>query len=401
MKSYVKINIPDFLFYAVLAIFVFFTIIQTSLLPYAAPMANLVIYKLITVFRVSLVGIALFDNIKITTGKLILIAVCLITYIFTSYWAFFDLFFIGVFYKNKDYQKILKTIFFSILAAVIVVVGLYFLHFMPDYIVLRDDGRERISLGFSHPNTLGRIILLISVIYVLIRRDRMKLFEYAVMGIAAVFIYIYPNSITSAFLIILMISILLFKKIYTFLRKKEIIENRLIRRVCIIMLPLIVAALFIILAIFMKNSGFIADFPKTLQSRVIMGKKAIDIYGISLFGNDITFTSSLNIFMNKSNEEYFVVDNFYYYLLIKFGLIAFAYYLVMYFKRIIKSIKEKDVYRLMTCMIFMIYSISENSMLSSLSICLSFIFIDTDSKNMIINRLSMIPFKIRFKDGKI
>lgn len=367
----------DRFFYLALALFVFLETVQSSLLPIVMPSFSPICWKLYHVFRALFIFEAFREKISLTIGRIALLLVVALTFLSTNSWAFFDLFFIGIFIHKKSYTQILRWSFFSLLASVAFVVALFYLGVLPQYDIMRSDGTMRIAFGFQHPNTFGRLIMILCMMYCTMRRSAMTWWESLAMLAIAFFIYKYPNSVTSTLLIALIAMIPQLEKLYQWLFKRKLVNNKGFRILSYASVFVLIAALALILMIYMDHREVIDDFPATLQARIKLAKYALSQYPLNLTGHSIEFATTFNMMTNPKAGRYFVIDCFYYYLPIRFGLIATVYFWIVFLRRMIRSGKEKDIYKFMNCLILLIYSISESALLSSLSIVFVFVFYDT------------------------
>ena len=125
-------------------------------------------------------------------------------YIYLGQWLLFDVFFVPVFFgKTMSFERIRKIYLNGYIIAVVFLATLSATGLFSKYVFVRGDGSIRYSLGFLHPNLLGIIILCICYLFLLRDRKFSKVCDYFLLPICAAFLWVVPNSMTSAFLLIL------------------------------------------------------------------------------------------------------------------------------------------------------------------------------------------------------
>ena len=166
--------------------------------------------KIVILVRISLMVLYvcnMFTN-KIKIKDLFIfgffMAVSALAYLGSDKWLLFDILFVAIFWGDKlDYKKILNMYYYVLITATLVIIALYFVGVLPDFSYERGNGLMRHSFGFSHPNTLGFILFVLSILYCL-RKKVITFLDYILLIIIAVFTYVGPNSETCTACILLM-----------------------------------------------------------------------------------------------------------------------------------------------------------------------------------------------------
>ena len=331
--------------------------------------------------RVCFIVLAFFNNTQLTIRKAAFFAVSFLIYCTIGNWAFFDLLFVGILYDNIDYNKFVKCIMLSSIIAIVFILILYYVNVLPSLLFEREDGTVRESFGFVHPNALGRMVMCLCMMYISLVHEHFGIKDFLIMLAAVAFVVVYPNSITAAFVIFfLIIGELLYITNYR-IRKNDAIDSKILKNISIV-LPFFLATVFTFVMIkYNQSSVFAESFPLTIKSRIFLGDKAIDRYGIHVLPQHLELTSSIAILTNNSMNDYFVIDCFYYYLPIQFGIIATLYLVAEYYICMFHCISEKNFVRLFICICILVYGISENALLSSSSILFSFAFMRIGKKS--------------------
>jgi hypothetical protein len=243
------------------------------------------------------------------------------------------------------------------------------MNIFPEFYIYRSNGVRRLTLGFSHPNVLGRIIFLLCLLYVIKKERDLKVYHLIFFSFVSLWVYIYPNSISSALMIILIVIIEAVNMAYKKMFKSDIIKSWMFRCFAILLIPILIIGVFYIVV---TNTGenILSDFSVTFYKRFLYGMEAFKTYGISLFGQRVKFVGqAMQYFVGG---KYFVIDCLYILLPLQYGIIPSLYFLLVYIKGIKNCIKYKDVNLLIAMLILAIYSISENGLAVGYS---AFVFI--------------------------
>lgn len=370
-----------------IALFIFKTMLSASLLPYAVNGLSFVLGKISLICRFFMLLIAIILRPRLSIHSICFFVIFAFSYLsISSYaWGLFDLVFLGIFYYPKDYKKMLKVYISSIAFGFIVIFALYFLHKMPEYQLVRDDGTPRYSFGFSHPNGLGRFMFLFCCLFYFIKRTNFTwkhIFLYFCIGL---FIYYFPNSVTSALLVWLIAVMMLFQKAYIYQKNKNPLSNPLLRVIGYTVLPALTILMIVVTIMYINNVSILENLPTTILARFKMGTQGLQQYGIKLFGNDIKFSGTADAYFHKRTGRYFVLDSLFFYLPIKMGIVPTIYFFAIYFYTICNSVKRKDISKIVVLIIFLLYSISECAILSSSTAFLySFIFINPTNRDKLL-----------------
>ena len=358
----------------------FQSVISSSLLRYSNYDSVLILFRYVTIgvrFALIVLGLYCFSRERVRRNTLIplvlYIIVVLITTIYNKSFDFFDALFVAFVFRNKlSRERIIRIFFWTILISCMFVILAYCAGAFPYYVVRRTDGRERMHLGFVHPNSLGYYVMTISFIWVLKIKDKIKLIHVAILILVSLFLYIYPNSFSSAISLLLFAVYLLTNNVYSFLFKNDVIKNVLVRYSVIVLVPIIVIVIYWLVTN-VANASLASETLYTFFARFRLGSQAIQKYGIHLFGSrDIQFVGTATRYFENSGLRYFTVDCFYIQVLVKYGIVPTLFFLSYYIACLRACIKVYDSRLLGIFVILAVYSINEAMILSVTS---SFLYI--------------------------
>lgn len=260
-----------------------------------------------------------FVTMIIISAIVLAVSICAGTNILLASWIFI------VASKRVDFNYLFQRLFFVQIILFVSVIVLFWGGYINQTVLLRDT-KARMSLGYIHPNYLGFSVALILILN-FVRKEKTRLIDYFVSLLAIVFIWIIPNSQSSAFLLGILIIMLPLNNFHKLSKvKKWLLDS------CIIVAAL-VNVTSIILMVNYNGSGWLESLNKLFSGRLWFGHSAYETFGISLFGKNI---SGLN---------WLILDNAYMSLLIRYGILGYSIFSLAYLAtmRYMKSIDEKMV----------------------------------------------------------
>lgn len=338
-----------------------------SLLGKDYPNINAVLGRIVVVIRLLLIEIVLLDifKYKVTCKQLaafiVFLFLQLLSYIVIDSWWLFDVLFLSLFMKDRiDYARILDIFQGTLIIGSIIIASIDFLGFKTEYIYLREDGRIRYNLGFSHPNALGFILLCLCMIYIL-KKNYLRRRDFFLIVSVGIFCAAVPNSITAAAIIIITVTAEYFEgsKIKRYAVSCVQNKKRLIR-CSVVFLIAVIAGIYLIT---LKGIGreFIHSLSGTLYTRFMYGYRAIRDYGFTLFGQNVAITGDLDIIKGESIKNYFSLDCFYIYLPVTKGVILSIFFIGYYIYCMKLAIKKEDIHLLFVMIAMLLYGICETN----------------------------------------
>lgn len=267
--------------------------------------------------------------------------------------------------NNIEIQRIVKSIFVAQLIAFILITSFSFLGIIENYQLIRDASDQiRYSLGFNHPNTVALKAFQISMMYVYLIKNKLRLRHCAIILLFELFVYKYTNSNTSFYLTLLLVSLLIVylisNKRIGFLSSTSVWVIKLLKYVGIISVGF---SLYMTLN-YQSSSGLVDVFGSnsTVISRFSQMYIYFRAYDITLFGQELFYHRSGDSLSNEVTGMY-TLDNAYIYLLLGLGVIVFVLFLFLYICAIYKSIKQNNLIVLILISIYLILGLSETAMI--------------------------------------
>lgn len=221
--------------------------------------------------------------------------------------------------RKIEMNKILRfTYRYCVIQYVIVLVSAL-IGIINNKVIIMDDRRLRYALGFGHPNNTSMYFFIILLLYFIIQKGYIKGRKILLWMILSTIIYGLTQSRTGFIMDVLLILIAaVYKPLYRLIEKSKIIKIIIAEGV-----PLF-AVLNYIIAFQYERNNYIREISSLLTGRFNLASKALQTWGVSIWGRPIKWTYTLG-------QQYLVVDSSYMRNLIEFGLVGFGLLLFCYF----------------------------------------------------------------------
>ena len=290
------------------------------------------------IFSIGLFGCFLYESKLKTVLCTVFFIVSYITHKFSGSYFLFDLFFIPIFLsKIVDFNTIVKIFFYVIVIAVITTVFLDIYEVLPQKSFGTRGKFVRYNLGFAHPNSLGLMLMLLGMLFVL----KVKKFTFdhlLVLVLLGIICVVVPNSYTSAYVLFMLAFVLCL-----------IIRFQIFVTLIVIFISIIVSVYFLSFSDYFKD--YLHKLPGTLHSRFRLGAEAYIKYGLSIFGQPYS--------PKDTYPGYFIVDSTLFYLPVFIGIVPSIIYMLLVSRAVWLSIKCNNFVLLVVQFLIFIYSISE------------------------------------------
>ena len=302
------------------------------------------------------------ENIQRLIVYAIIIFLALISYASSKMTDYLSLVLLVIGAKGIDIKKIVKVCFsfYAITLGVHIIAYIITMLVDPASIeIVHRDEVERYSFFLGHPNSFAAILAWTNIMYLYLRYDKLKIRDYILTILVALFIYFVPNSRTSAILLIVfIIMILMFKKNIRFIIK--------LGRFAIPVLAVTMIALFLVY----NMSPIIDKLDGILNARIKLGLAIYENYGTTLFGEYIPFGQELSS-VYKYGLTKLTIDSAYYSLLFSYGIINTLVFLFIYTKLSFKKGLENK--KILFLVIWAFYAVTETLALNPL-LCFPLLF---------------------------
>ena len=301
------------------------------------------------IFSIGLFGCFLYESKLKTVLCTVFFIVSYITHKFSGSYFLFDLFFIPIFLsKIVDFNTIVKIFFYVIVIAVITTVFLDIYGVLPQKSFGTRGKFVRYNLGFAHPNSLGLMLMLLGMLFVL--KVKKLTFDHLLVPILlGIICVVVPNSYTSAYVLFMLAFVLCL--IIRFQNCNLTIANQRILFVTlfVVFISIIVSVYFLSFSDYFKD--YLHKLPETLHIRFCFGAEAYIKYGLSIFGQPYS--------PKDTYPGFFIVDSTLFYLPVFIGIVPSIIYMLLVSRAVWLSIKCNNFVLLVVQFLIFIYSISE------------------------------------------
>lgn len=231
--------------------------------------------------------------------------------------------------------------------------GLEILELFVERIYYRD-GFVRHSFYFAHPNVFSNYLFWTYMMYLYLNYEKKEKYGAIIcLSIAlALFTLVFPMS-RNAFFFFMAAPFLMI--LY---QNKKICQNGLFKFINKFSFVIIFGlSLFLMFTFYFDNIfGVVSNFvSKILNNRIEIGIRYFNEYGTSLFGNLITEARNFAV-LGKTD---FILDNWYYYLIIANGIVISLVYIFAFTKTAIINVKNENWKILYFILIFVLYNCIE------------------------------------------
>ena len=301
------------------------------------------------IFSIGLFGCFLYESKLKTVLCTVFFIVSYITHKFSGSYFLFDLFFIPIFLsKIVDFNTIVKIFFYVIVIAVITTVFLDIYEVLPQKSFGTRGKFVRYNLGFAHPNSLGLMLMLLGMLFVL----KVKKFTFdhlLVPFLLGIICIVVPNSYTSAYVLFLLAFVLCLIIRFQNCNLTTATQRILFVTLIVIFISIIVSVYFLSFSDYFKD--YLHKLPETLHCRFRFGAEAYIKYGLSIFGQPYS--------PKDTYPGYFIVDSTLFYLPVFIGIVPSIIYMLLVSRAVWMSVKYNNFVLLVVQFLIFIYSISE------------------------------------------
>lgn len=235
--------------------------------------------------------------------------------------AYFDIFVLAS--KDINFKRLLKVTLYILIGVFVYITISCLSGLIVDILVYRGED-VRHSFGWTSPNQLMIVIFEIISIYLYLRKDKLKWYDFLISIIVLGISYYFTDSrmcLLATSLLLILFVLVKYTNIHKLYNKFKLLFYAV---------PVILSIVIIALTIAYKNYN-LTKVDEYLTGRLLYGSMAIDEYGIKPFGSNIIFTGQ-RAEGELVDLEYNYVDSSYLKILIHYGpfmLISILAFLIL------------------------------------------------------------------------
>lgn len=197
-------------------------------------------------------------------------------------------------------------------------------------LIYTQEGRNmRIAFGCIYPTDFSAHVLYITLSFVYLRKECITYLELLGIGSLSVFVYFFCQARLNCaclFLVMVAFGIYKFRNKYCKRKNKKILGN--ILTILLSVFPVLCAAVMILTSMFYSKENIVTySLDMLLTHRLYLGKKGIEVYGFSMFGQWVPMQGNGGTVETQTN--YFFLDSSYLFILIQYGILIFALILIV------------------------------------------------------------------------
>ena len=213
--------------------------------------------------------------------------------------------------------------------------------------------RIRVDIGFIQPNLFGAYIMVLAMLWVSARYERLKFWDYGIVAAAAAAAWFLPHSRTSSMILVLLL-------IALFVMKKwgdRLLSLPAIRILFLLVYPACFFVSLISSYLYAENKTLLVLVNKLLTGRIALAHSFIEFYPVTLMGQKIKLVSSSKSILTGQPSA--ILDNAYMRLYIHIGVITTVIALAMLVSVVYYALKKNNQALLINLTLFALYGLAE------------------------------------------
>ncbi|MDD2980782.1 MAG: hypothetical protein PHN80_12555 [Hespellia sp.] len=227
--------------------------------------------------------------------------------------------------KDISYKKILK-VYVGVVFVLLSYTMISALTGRIDNLIFRQDGRRaRIAFGIGYPTDFSAYIFYMVLAVCCLRKEKIRYIEIGMIVLLGIFVYMFCDARLNTICLILVAGVMFYHKLRCSNAEKrgEEYEMNAIFSMLLALSATIFAFIMIGLSmLYSTDNKFLLLADRVLNNRLRLGKKGIDLYGFSIFGQQIPMIG--NGGSTKQPKNYFFLDSSYLSASLRFGILAFG-----------------------------------------------------------------------------
>lgn len=345
----VRVNISRLIFYISFIFIVFAKFIQQTVYMEKLDFLNITTRIIIIFACIFLMFKYIIDKHStesIIYSTLILIVAGLISYITSGWYVIMVLAILLINMKNINIKKLIIIWIIEISILMLFIAISYKLGVIGETIISwdRDTGIDRYTLGYNYTTFSSNYFFHLTIFYLYIKGKLIKYLELGVLALLNIYLYNFTNTKSAVIYSVLAIILVIIIKKFNFSKGVSYINK------FSMFVGGFVAGLLTYL--YKYDSAIISEINVILSGRLYYGYKGIEEYGITMFGQKITW---INEVILDSELQYNYIDSSYLNILFNYGIIVLLFIMLGYYVLGKKNISN-DIYYSILILIITLHS---------------------------------------------
>lgn len=245
--------------------------------------------------------------------------------------------------KGISFQKIIKVYLLVTVPLLLITMGAALSGVTENLIYYQENRAARISFGICYPTDFSAHVLYSILGYGYLRKEKIRLIEIAGIVLTGIGIYIFCGARVNSMCLLLTAGIFLYQKIkYKNTRKKGVPYRMNQVWSSFLALSGVICGTFMVVMtiLYSSESGVLNFLNRMINFRLSYGRKGIDLFGFSLFGEAIPMIG--NGGLGEDSVRYFFLDCSYISIALQYGILLLGVILFIHCVIAFRARKEQD-----------------------------------------------------------
>lgn len=224
--------------------------------------------------------------------------------------------------RGISFKKLIKVYAAVTAVLLIITIAAALSGYIENLTYYQEGRRTRYAFGINYPTDFSAILFYLILAWFYIRGKKLKYIELGIAGFLGIFVYWFCDARMNTICIIGASLVFAVHKFFSKKAEKKQKEYRICKPISMLLiLSGILCSLIMtgLTMLYSPNNPIIAFIDNALSSRLRLGHKGIDIYGFTLWGQNIPMIGLGST--TKDVDFYFFLDSSYIYNLLQFGLL--------------------------------------------------------------------------------
>ena len=224
--------------------------------------------------------------------------------------------------RGISFKKLIKVYTAVTAVLLIITIAAALSGYIENLTYYQEGRRTRYAFGINYPTDFSAILFYLILAWFYIRGKKLKYIELGIAGFLGIFVYWFCDARMNTICIIGASLVFAVHKFFSKKAEKKQKEYRICKPISMLLiLSGILCSLIMtgLTMLYSPNNPIIAFIDNALSSRLRLGHKGIDIYGFTLWGQNIPMIGLGST--TKDVDFYFFLDSSYIYNLLQFGLL--------------------------------------------------------------------------------
>ena len=228
-----------------------------------------------------------------------------------------------------SFRKVIRIYFSVVSTLLLLAVACSLLGLIENYTYVLDRG-TRMSFGIVYPTNFAAYVLFQVLCWWYLRREKLTYIEVAVTAGLAVFVKIFCNARCSTLLLLGTVVVMAWTRFRYQMAERKQKEYQMCGGFAALLTlahPLIASVIMGVTVCYSDSIAWMASLNSLLSTRLQLGKKAVDVYGMRPWGQWIKLFNNAE---GKDASFYFYIDSSYVQLAVMYGLVLLGLVLLAF-----------------------------------------------------------------------